>query len=146
MSFGWWVGGRRGREWVGLPMPSPHPKLQVYCYHCRLKEFTTFIIRELASTFRLCLCLLSGHREKLKRNQMVSARIEPMVELIHCSHRTVYTPGESIITVTGGSKRPGTIHVLYSEHKQHKSTFHSISQYTAARSSGVVFITAFGFL
>ena len=72
----------------------------------------------------------------------VSARIEPMVELIQCSHRTVYTPGESIITVTGGSKRPGTIHVLYSEHKQHKSTFHSISQYTAARSSGVVFITA----
>ena len=50
----------------------------------------------------------------------VSGRIEPTVELIHCSHRTVYTtvtmqvtrsastPGESMITVTGGSKRPTT--------------------------------------
>ena len=69
----------------------------------------------------------------------MSGRIEPMVELIHCSHRTVYTnqticldpieterseatiprrsrgwreapvtPGKSMITVTDGSKRPGT--------------------------------------
>ena len=64
---------------------------------------------------------------------MVSGRIEPMVELLNCSHRTVYTnqticsdpieterseatiprwreapntPGDSMIT--GGSKRPGT--------------------------------------
>ena len=61
----------------------------------------------------------------------VADRIAPMVELIQCSHRRVYTnqtvhmlgsnrnreertddseakPGESMITVTAGSKRPGT--------------------------------------
>ena len=56
--------------------------------------------------------------------ETLSGRIEPMVELIHCSHtnQTIcwdpieterseapVTPGESMITVTGGSKRPGTL-------------------------------------
>ena len=72
----------------------------------------------------------------IKVEYMVSDPIEPMVELVHCSHRTVYTdhkicwdpketerskatiprwrkapdtPGESLITVTTGSKRPGTV-------------------------------------
>ena len=39
MSGEFWMVGLGDGGWVGLS--SPHTKLQVYCYHCRLNEFIT---------------------------------------------------------------------------------------------------------